>query len=315
MRKMITVLVLWYGAEVRYSRIVLALTALVLLLLAAACGAGEDAEGAEGGDDLVASFYPLAFAAKEVAAPGITVRNLTPAGAEPHDLELTASDVRTVREAALAVYLGQGFQPGFEDAVADREGPSVDVLEGLELLPARGDEGADGHGESSALDPHVWLDPLRFAQIAEAIAAALGDPGAADRLVARLERLDDELERGLETCARREIVTSHASFRYLADRYDLDQIALAGLSPEAEPTPRDLARLVEEVERVGATTVFFETLVAPDLAQTVAREADAITAVLDPLEGLSEEQLRAGADYFTVMRENLAVLRRALGCR
>lgn len=303
---------MWYVAVVRYSRIVLALTALVLVPLAGACGADEDREA---GDDVVAAFYPLAFAAQEVAAAGVTVRNLTPPGAEPHDLELTASDVRAVRDATLAVYLGQGFQPGFEDAVADREGPSVDVLEGLRLLPAGIDPGTGGHDDGSALDPHVWLDPQRFAQIARAIAAALGDPAAADRLVARLEALDDELARGLETCERREIVTSHAAFRYLVDRYGLEQIALAGLSPEAEPTPRDLAALVEEVERVGATTVFFETLVAPDLAQTVAREADVTTAVLDPLEGLSDEQLRAGTDYFTVMRENLAVLRRALGCR
>lgn len=303
---------MWYVAVVRYSRIVLALTALVLVPLAGACGADEDREA---GDDVVAAFYPLAFAAQEVAAAGVTVRNLTPPGAEPHDLELTASDVRAVRDATLAVYLGQGFQPGFEDAVADREGPSVDVLEGLRLLPAGIDPGTGGHDDGSALDPHVWLDPLRFAQIARAIAAALGDPAAADRLVARLEALDDELARGLETCERREIVTSHAAFRYLVDRYGLEQISLAGLSPEAEPTPRDLAALVEEVERVGATTVFFETLVAPDLAQTVAREADVTTAVLDPLEGLSDEQLRAGTDYFTVMRENLAVLRRALGCR
>lgn len=291
-----------------YSRIVLALTVLALVPLAAACGATED-PGAR--RDVVASFYPLAFAAEAAVADGVTVRNLTPAGAEPHDLELTPGDVRAVRDAALAVYLGQGFQPGIEDAVADREGPSVDVLEGLELLPA----GADGAEDGSALDPHVWLDPLRFAQIAQAIAVALGEPSAADRLVARLEGLDAELERGLETCERREIVTSHAAFRYLADRYDLEQIALAGLSPEAEPSPRDLAALVEEVERVGATTVFFETLVAPDLARTVAREADAGTAVLDPLEGLTDEQLDAGADYFTVMRENLAVLRDALGCR
>lgn len=303
---------MWYVAVVRYSRIVLALTALVLVPLAGACGADEDREA---GDDVVAAFYPLAFAAQEVAAAGVTVRNLTPPGAEPHDLELTASDVRAVRDATLAVYLGQGFQPGFEDAVADREGPSVDVLEGLRLLPAGIDPGTGGHDDGSALDPHVWLDPQRFAQIARAIAAALGDPAAADRLVARLEALDDELARGLETCERREIVTSHAAFRYLVDRYGLEQISLAGLSPEAEPTPRDLAALVEEVERVGATTVFFETLVAPDLAQTVAREADVTTAVLDPLEGLSDEQLRAGTDYFTVMRENLAVLRRALGCR
>lgn len=274
---------------------------LAASLLAAGCGSDEPPGS---GRAIVAGFYPLAFAAKTIGGDGAEVVNLTPVGAEPHDLELTPRDAEVVRDASLVLYLGQGFQPGLEDAVGERDGPSLDLLEGQALLEAAG----DGH------DPHVWLDPTRYASMARAIATALGDPAAADDLVRRLGELDTELAQGLASCERRELVTSHAAFGYLADRYDLTQIPLTGLSPEAEPTPRDLAALAEKVAEHGATTVFGETLVSPELAETVARETGATTAVLDPLEGLTGDQAEAGDDYFSVMRENLAVLREGLGC-
>jgi zinc transport system substrate-binding protein len=299
-----------------YTRIVLVLVCALLATAVTACGGNERAQSSEA---IVAAFYPLAFAAGQIAEDADVV-NLTPAGAEPHDLELTAGDIEAVQDASLVLYLGQGFQPGLEDAVSQRTGPSLDLLDGLDLLEG----GEDGHGGEderedehegeSALDPHVWLDPLRYAAMAKAIATKLGDPSAADDLVARLEELDAEFEAGLAQCGRREIVTSHAAFGYLADRYGLTQIPLTGLSPEAEPSPKGLAALVDEVKEKGATTVFFETLVSPALAETVAREAGAKTAVLDPLEGLTSDQADGGDDYFSVMRDNLAVVREGLGC-
>jgi zinc transport system substrate-binding protein len=276
------------------SRTVLFCVAVAGVLGAAGCGG--DAGGAE--ESIVAAFYPLAYAAEQVAAPGTPVVDLTPPGAEPHDLELSARDVERVRDAALVVYAGNGFQPAVEDAVAGRQDPSLDVLE-------------TGKGG----DPHVGLDPRRVAGVARSLAAALGRPGAAQPLVERLEALDTELEQGLRRCERREIVTSHAAFSSLAERYGLVQVPLTGLSPEAEPGARDIEHLVGEVRETGATTVFVEPLVSPRLAETVAREAGATTAVLDPLEGLSQARLDAGADYVGVMRENLAALRAALGCR
>ena len=193
--------------------------------------------------------------------------------------------------------------PALEDAVADREN-AVDLLDGLELV----------EGEGGATDPHVWLDPMRYAAMARQVAEELGDPGAADELVAELEALDAEMRAGLETCERRTIVTSHAAFAYLADAYGLEQVALTGISPEVEPSAKSIEALVDEVREQGATTVFFETLVSPALAETVAREVGAATAVLNPLEGLTEDEVEAGADYFSVMRENLDTLRTALGC-
>jgi zinc transport system substrate-binding protein len=274
------------------------IAALVVALFAlSGCGGG----GSDDRRTVVAAFYPLAWVAEEVAAEDVDVVNLTPAGAEPHDVELSARDVDRVSDADLVLYLGGGFMPALEDAVEGHE-KAIDLLAGQELRPG-------------PVDPHVWLDPARLATIARAVADALGEPAAADVVVAELERLDRELREGLERCERRELVTSHAAFGYLADAYGLRQIALTGISPEAEPSPRALEALVEDVREVGATTVFFESLVSPRLAETVGRETGATTAELDPLEGLSEEEVDAGADYHSVMRENLATLREALGCR
>jgi len=282
------------------SRIVLVCVAFASVLAATGCG------GSQGADDaLVGAFYPLAFALRQAAPAGTEVVDLTPPGAEPHDLELGARDVERIRDAELVVYADSGFQPAVEDALAGRDGTSLDVLEQVDLL-----QGED----TDEVDPHVWLDPLRYARIARAIEASVGRRGAADAFVARLETLDGELARGLGHCERREIVTSHAAFAYLADRYDLEQVPLVGITPEAEPDARDIEALVDEVRHTGATTVFFEPLVSPRLAETVAREAGVETAVLDPIEGLTAEQQDAGADYFSVMRQNLAALRTALGC-
>jgi len=244
----------------------------------------------------VASFYPLTWAVQRVVGPGSRVVDLTPAGAEPHDLELTPRDVEVVHGAELVVYAGGGFQPSVEDAVASRDGPSLDVL--------REDE-----------DPHVWLDPVRFAEVVKQVAVALGRPERARPSVDALKRLDGEYRDGLAECERRVIVTTHASFGRLADRYGLTTLALAGRSPESEPSPRDLERIVDEVRESGATTVFTEPLVSGRLAETVAREAGAHVAPLDPIEGLTEEQRAAGEDYVSVMRRNLMTLREALGCR
>ena len=297
------------------SRIVLVWIAVAAVALVSGCGSDEPRSG---GRSVVAAFYPLAYAAEEVGGESVSVRNLTPPGAEPHDLELTAGDVADVRDADLVLYLGNGFQPALADAVEGRSGPSLDLFTDQTLM-----EGAAHHhgaepepeDEEPELDPHIWLDPMRYATMARAIARELGTPAAADDLVERLHVLDAELTEGLATCERREIVTSHAAFGYLAERYDLEQIPLTGLTPEAEPSAKQLEELVHEVEEEGATTVFFETLVAPELAETVAREASARTAVLDPLEGLTDERRADGADYFTVMHENLVALRQALGCK
>jgi zinc transport system substrate-binding protein len=279
---------------------------IVLVLALAGVVAGCRASGNR--SQVVAAFYPLAFAAQAVGGPGLEVRNLTPSGAEPHDIELTPRDVAAVQRARLVLYLSHGFQPALEEAVRGAKGRRVDVLQGLTLRAGTGEEA----GKS---DPHVWLDPILFARIVRQVGDALGRPRAADALVARLTALDGSYRNGLRDCAHRTFVTSHAAFGYLAARYGLHQVAITGLDPEAEPTARRLASLAQLVRRSGTGTVFFERLVSPKLAETVAREAGARTAVLDPIEGLTPSESRSGATYLSLMRQNLAALRSTLRCR
>jgi zinc transport system substrate-binding protein len=283
------------------SRIVLILVSVQLI--ATGCGvAGR-------GTTVVVSFYPLAFAAERIAGPAVRVENLTPVGGEPHDLELTPRAVARIERASVVLYLSHGFQPAVSDAVKNTSGRAVDVLADLPLHAA--------HGLEAGLtaDPHVWLDPVLFARIARRIADALPRPVHTAALLAGLRALDRDYRAGLGHCARRDVVTSHAAFGYLAQRYGLRQVAITGLTPESEPTPQQLAHVVQLVRRTHATTVFFERLVSPRLADTVAREVGATTAVLDPIEGLTPSEERRGENYLTLMRQNLSALRKALACR
>jgi zinc transport system substrate-binding protein len=275
---------------------------------------------------VVAAFYPVAEAAAQVGGDRVQVRNLTPAGAEPHDIELSPRQVDELDAADVVLYLGQGFQPSVED-LAKRAKGSVDLLAGISLHRGASDalhaEEDGGAADDKAVDPHFWLDPQRMATAVDEVTAALvkaaPDAAAAFRAgAARYKRdlsaLDGELEQGLASCARHEIVTSHAAFFYLADRYHLTQLPIAGLSPEAEPDPARLATLTDTIKAKGITTVFYEDLVSPAVARTLAREAGVSTAVLSPIEGLTKKQLDAGKNYVTVMRDNLSALRKALDC-
>jgi zinc transport system substrate-binding protein len=289
-------------------RMVLALGAVGCAAVALSGCGGSASQAATSSTSVVAGFYPLAWAAEAIGGRTVNVTNLTPSGAEPHDIELTPREVAKVQGADVVLYLSQGFQPVVEKAVRDASGKRVDVLAGLKLRSGTGDEA----GEE---DPHVWLDPVLFARIVRRVGDVLGRRGPADALAQRVLRLDGVYRRGLSHCARREFVTSHAAFGYLAARYGLRQIPITGIDPEAEPSPRTLADLARLVRREHISIVFFERLVPPKLAETVAREAGAKTAVLDPIEGLTPEEARGGATYLSLMLQNLAALRATLGCR
>jgi zinc transport system substrate-binding protein len=300
-------------------RLVLWLSAmLTVALLAASCGSSNDDTGDADQQDtlsVVASFYPLAEAAERVGGDLVSVTNLTPPGVEPHDLELTPGQVEAITTADVVVYLGGGFQPAVEEAVAGAEGIAVDALDAVDTVPAPPEEAEEG----LSVDPHVWLDPVRYAAIVDGVAAGLGEaaPDERDTFEANasafgdeLDALDAEFRAGLASCDRNEIVTNHAAFGYLAAAYGLDQVAISGLEPDAEPTPDRLAQLAELVERDGVTTIFTEELLPPDVAQTLADETGAQTSVLFTLEGAPED----GGDYLSLMRENLGKLTTALGC-
>ena len=317
----------------RMALIGVAAASMALLLWG--CGGDGKAARGDGRMQVVASFYPLAEAAGRIGGERVRITNLTPAGAEPHDMELTSRQVDLVEDADLVIYLGQGFQPSLEKVVARRGGTSLDVLDAVTLEEGaiealeqeehgeqEGEGAADGHDEGR-FDPHFWLDPRLLVAAVEALADTMAAVSPSDaevfganagRYVDQLRTLDGDMERGLASCARKEIVTSHAAFHYLARRYGLTQLPISGLSPEAEPDPRRLAELTDQIRARGITTVFSEVLASPEVARTLASEAGVTTAVLNPIEGLTRDQLAAGGDYAAVMRENLAALRGALGC-
>lgn len=304
----------------------LSLTSLLTVtVLLAGCGQlGDDTSGT--GRSAVASFYPLAWVTEQVAGDGWSVENLTQPGQEPHDLELNIAQTAAMEEADLIV-LEAGFQPAVDGTVEGSDAPVLDAAQAVDLLPAS-DDGAEEHegetdeehAEHGDLDPHFWLDPLLVADFADAVADELGevDPDAAQTyadnaatLRTELETLDGDYTAGLASCERTTTVVSHQAFGYLA-RYGLDFEPIAGLSPDAEATAADLARLQELITADGVTTVFTERLVSPKMAETLADDLGVSTAVLDPIEGLSDDT--ADEDYLSLMRENLTALQQANGC-
>lgn len=288
-------------------------------LLLAACGSGAGAKGA--GPKVVASFYPIAFVVEQVGGADVSVANLTAPGVEPHDLELKPKQVGAVQDADLVVF-EKHFQPAVDEAVdqAGRDsGGTIDVasLVKLQQLPGAG---GDGHAHD-ADDPHVWLNPLNMIAITESVRAKLSaiDPDNAATyaknaaaFTAKLEALDKSFTAGLAQCATNKIVTSHAAFGYLAKRYGLEQVPIAGLDPSSEPSLAQLADITKLVRTDKITTIFTEELVSPAIAETVARETGVQTATLDPIEGLSDET--ADETYLTLMAKNLAAIEKANNC-
>lgn len=258
---------------------------------------------------MVASFYPLYEAAVRVGGDDVRVTNLTTPGVEPHDLELTPSQLDRIEDATLVLYVGGGFQPAVSRAAARIGDAGLDVRTRISMRPN---------------DAHFWLDPTRMAAAVDEIAAALGRAVPAKRAVFRaraaayrreLAAVDRSYRTGLSSCRRRVIVTAHDSFGYLAARYGLRQYSVSGAAPDVEPTPQRLTELAAIARRTGTTTVFTETLVSPRVGRTLAREAGVRTAVLDPIEGLTAADQRAGVGYADVMNRNLRALREALDCR
>ena len=299
------------------------------LLLLTGCGGSDPSAPEDDRVDVVAGFYPLEWAAARVGGNLVSVTSLTAPGAEPHDLELAPQDVAQVSDADLLVYLS-GFQPAVDDAAESQAGDSAwDAAEAADLsLTSDGPAHADGlhadeqHAEDdAAADPHFWLDPLRLAAVGDALADRLAelDPDNAQAyaenaaaLRADLESLDAEMAEGLGDCRVDILVTSHDAFGYLADRYGFDVVGISGVSPDQEPAAAQLAEISTLVGERGVTTVYTETLVDPSVAETVADEAGVRTAVLDPIEGLTDES--AGEDYLEVMRHNLATLAEGQSC-
>ncbi len=303
----------------RKTRALAGVAAVAALTLAGCGGTAGSAESPGGQIGVTAAFYPLQYAVERVGGDHVHVTGLTRPGAEPHELELTPRQVADMTKSTLVVY-EKGFQPAVDDAVASvASDAGFDVSAAARLTLQLPHE--SGAQSTLSVDPHFWLDPTRYADVVSALGAELAakDPANAaaytanaDTLVAELTTLDKEFETGLAHCASTDIVTGHAAFGYLAERYGLNQASVSGISPDIEPTAAQMSSIVSLITSKGVSTVYAETLVSPALVETIAKETGAKVAVLDPIEGITGES--AGTDYLEVMRANLAILEKGQRC-
>ncbi|MFJ7410268.1 metal ABC transporter substrate-binding protein [Streptomyces sp. NPDC098077] len=322
--------------------------AVVLGLTALSACSTSDAAGGSNGDKLkvTASFYPMQFLTERIGGEHVAVTSLTKPGVEPHDLELTPRQIGSISESDYVLYL-KGIQPAVDDAILQSgvkntvDAATLTTLEnhgsevsghdhghGEEAPEEHGEheEHSEGdghnHGEEGGADPHIWLDPVKYAEVAKGVGKSLekADPDHAadyrkntDALVAELGELNTAYETGLKNTSTKTFITTHSAFGYLAERYGLTQQGIAGIDPEAEPSPARIQEIHTIAEKEKATTVFFETLASDRTAKTLAKDTGLKTGVLDPLEGITGKS--RGADYIEVMESNLAALQKALGAK
>lgn len=322
----------------RFWRILL-IGSLVLFLLAG-CGsaqnppAGNSKDGQGSGDKLsvYTSFYPMYDFASKVGGDKVNIVNMVPAGTEPHDWEPAASDVSGLENAAVFIYNGAGMEHWVEDVLKSLQNKkliAVEASKGLMLMEGHHDhededenKEEDKHSEEEEeYDPHVWLSPLNAKQQMENIKNSFiqADPDNRDyyeanytKYASDFDALDKEFKDTLSSFTKKDIIVSHEAFGYLCKAYGLNQIGIEGLSPDSEPDPARMAEIIEFAREHKVKVIFFEELVSPKVAETIADATKAETAVLSPIEGLSEEQITAGDDYFSVMRQNLKELKAAL---
>ncbi|WP_369236983.1 metal ABC transporter substrate-binding protein [Streptomyces sp. R21] len=309
---------------------VLAATALGLGTLSA-CTDSSAADGKSGGKlDVVASFYPMQYLAEQIGGTHVNVSNLTQPGQEPHDLEISAKQTAQLQEADAVLYL-KNLQPAVDDAVAQSEVKAKIDAASLTSLEKHGNE-VGGHAaahddskgeESGSADPHIWLDPVKYAEVAKGVGKAFEkeDPDNAadykkntDALVEKLDALNAQYKTGLANTKTKVFITTHAAFGYLAERYGLTEEAINGLDPESEPSGNRVKDLEKMAKSDGVSTVFYETLVSDKTAKTIASDAGLKTDVLDPIEGIVKGTSR-GSDYVQVMESNLKALQTALGTK
>lgn len=268
---------------------------------------------------VTASFYPMYFFATQVGGDKVDVYNITPASAEPHDYEPTTQDVVRITQSKLLVLNG-GKLEAWGNKIKDQlQGSAVITITAGDGLA---DKALNEEGKIIQ-DPHIWLSPVLAKKQVEAIEKGYEkvDPknasyfqSNAQKLMAQLDQLDTDFRQGLANCLKKDFVTAHAAFGYLAAHYGINQIAISGVSPDEEPSSQKLAEVADLVKKKNIKVIFFESLVSPKLSQTIAQETDAKVMVLDPIEGLTQEDLNAGKNYLTVMRDNLAHLQEALSC-
>jgi zinc transport system substrate-binding protein len=306
---------------------ILTLSALVL----AGCGTAKQAtenageQKAEKKLKVVTTFYPMYDFTKNIVGDYADVVTLIPSGAEPHDWEPTPKDMETIQQADVLVYNGAGMERWVDKVIKSTNNDKLKVVEaskGIDLMEGTAEEEeGDEHGNEKHLDPHVWLSPVLAQKEVKSIEDAVvqADPSHkdiyeknAEAYISKLNDLDKLYKDGLTTAKRKDFITQHAAFAYLAKQYGLQQVPIAGLSPEQEPSAAKMTEIIKFAKEHQVKTVFFETLVTPKVAEVISKEIGAKTAVLNPIEGLTREEKAKNLDYIGVMKNNLEQLQKAL---
>lgn len=308
---------------------------LILSLFLTACGRTQQTL-ISGKVNIVASFYPLYDFSKKIGGDHVNVINLVPAGVEPHDWSPKSSDMKNLNNAELFVYMGAGFEGWVPNTLAslpkDAKVTVVEGSKGVDLIPAAEDADiqakeqtpsspADSHVHEDEMDPHVWLSPINAKKIAQNIKDALIQADSVhqadyeanyNKLADQLDQLHNKYKAQLSQTSMKEIIVTHQSFGYLAKEYGLKQLPIMGMTPDAEPTSKEMKNILQFIKQNNVRYIFFEELVSDKLAKTLAKDANVQTLVLNPIEGLTEEQVKQGADYLSVMESNLNNLVKAL---
>lgn len=315
---------------------------LVLILTAGICtgcqpekAVNEKAPGAK--LQIVATIYPLADFSREIVGNRASVTQLLPPGREPHHWEPAPNDMKQIYEADVFIYHGAGMEPWVEKilpALRERKIKIIKASEGLDLLTFTEEQNLGvtkflgsksvgdqhGHDDQEGVDPHAWLDPVLAKGIVSHLAEGITSVDSTNSdyylrnsqaVLDELDQIHQEYSAAVKQFQSRDLVVSHAAFGYLAHRYGLCQIPVLGLTPEQEPDAANLSRIIDFSRQQNIKYIFFEAMVSPRVAETIAREVGAKTLVLNPIGGLTEEEINEGLDYFDLMRLNLANLKKA----
>lgn len=269
---------------------------------------------------VVASFYPISYVANAVGGDFVTVRNLVPAGVEPHDFEPSTRDLVEVGSASALIYNGASLEPWIKKWSESNTMRPKNVIDMADELKHLGVNLIENNG---AVDPHFWLDPIILKKETEIVRDLFTkiDPihkdfygENASRLLSELDSLDQHFQRGLSSCSLRDIVVLHKAFDYLARQYGFSAISIEGISPDEEPSPKNLTRIITLARSKHVSYIFSETVASPKFSELIAREIGGKTIVLNPIEGMTQSEVQLGEDYISTMEKNLNNLRKAMIC-
>jgi zinc transport system substrate-binding protein len=306
------------------KRIILLITFLIGIGVAITFAVKQSTTPTTNKLSVATSFYPLYDFAQAVGGDKVQVTNMTPAGAEPHDFEPGARQLAQAQKSAVFIYNGSSFEPWTTKFVKDYDGVSIKSNSGISLHAVSADDHEAEAHDHDQTDPHFWLDPVLAQQMVRTIRDGLSKAqpndaayfsGRAQAYIEKLQQLDADYQSRLEHCQQDTVVVSHSALGYLAARYHFNAQAIAGLSPDSEPSAAKIAEIANLVRQKNIHYILFETLVSPRIADTIAQETGAQTAVFNPLEGLTHDEQKQGLNYLSVQRDNLATLRTALACQ